>query len=362
MRASDIVNQLAVRLPALVDDFTDQFSVTSLTRVGTTVTATTAAAHGLTTGRQVNITGAQTPITISSLTRVGIVGTMVTAADHDITTGAGFNVQIDGATEAEFNGTFTLLSAPNRRTITFQMVDSGATTATGAPLLLNGSNPFQSYNGLRAVTATPTTTTFEFEVTDSTLFTPASGTIVAKTDPRITASVAFERIVDFYTKQEVDKAYLIVVLGDAIANKNRNIDTDATDNIQRGNYFNQKLIQGVSLFLLLPVSAQIAGRKARDRAEELLSPICQSILTAKFPSLVENSNNPLMLSSHGFQDYNGAVYVHQYTFEATLQLGPSDIFEPDDDVAFRDMDLTIGLDVGTETFNTLIDLDEVPLP
>ena len=133
MRAQDIVNQLAVRLPALVDDFTDQFSVTSLTRVGTTVTATTSAAHGLTTGRQVNITGAQTPIAVSSLTRVGIVGTMVTDAEHDITTGAGFDVQIDGATESEFNGTFILLTAPNRRTITFQMADSGATTASGAP-------------------------------------------------------------------------------------------------------------------------------------------------------------------------------------------------------------------------------------
>jgi hypothetical protein len=362
MRASDIVNQLAVRLPALVNDFTDQFSVTSLARVGTTVTATTSAAHGLVVNQQVNITGAQTPITISSLTRVGIVGTLVTAADHDITENAGFDVQISGATEAEFNGTFVLLSQPNRRTITFIMVDSGPTTATGSPLLLNGSSPLQQYNGLQKVTVVPTTTTFEYEVTDSTLFTPAAGTIVAKTNPRITSSVAFERIEQFYTKQAIDDAYLIVVLGDGIANKNRNIDTDATDNIQRGNYFNQKLIQGVSLFLLIPTSAQIAGRKARDRAEELLSPICQSILTAKFPSLVENDNNPLMLSSHGFQDYTGAVYVHQYAFEATLQLGPTDIFEPDDDVAFRDIDLTIGMDVGTETFNTLIDLDDEILP
>lgn len=362
MRASDIVNQLAVRLPALVDDFTDQFTVSSLTRSGTTVTVTTAAVHGLVVNQQVNVTGAQTPITITSLTRLGIVGTLVTDADHDITENAGFDVQISGATESEFNGTFTLLSVPNRRTIKFTMDDSGATTATGTPLLLNGSSPFQSYNGLQKVTAIPTTTTFQYEVTDSTLFTPASGTIVAKTNPRITASVSFERVANFYTKQKPDEAYLIVVLGDSIANKNRSIDTDATDNIQRGNFFNQKLIQGVSLFLLLPTSAQIAGRKARDRAEELLSPICQSILTAKFPSLVENNNNPLMLSSHGFQDYNGAVYVHQYTFEATLQLGSSDIFEPDDDVAFRDIDLTMGLDVGTETFNTLIDLDDEPLP
>jgi hypothetical protein len=344
-----------------VDDFTDQFAVTSLTRSGTTVTATTSAPHGLSVGKQVNITGAKTPIAITSITRVGIVATLASSADHDVTENAGFDVQIEGATESEFNGTFTLLTEPNRRTLTFQVADSGPTSATGSPLLLSGSSPLQSYNGLREITAVPTTTTFEYEVTDSTLFTPASGTIVAKTSPRISAAVDFERLIDAYTKQKVDEAWLFVVMGDALADKNRNIDTDSTDNIQNGNYFNQRLIQTVQLFVFIPSSGEIAGRDARDRAEELLKPICNSILGVKFPSLVENSNNPLMLSGHGLQAYNTAFYAHQYAFEATLQLGPSDIFVPTDDVAFRDMDLTIGLDVGTETFNTLIDLDDEPL-
>ena len=61
MRAADIVQQLARFLPSFVDDFTAQINLTSLTRVSTTATATTAAAHGLITGQQVNITGAQTP-------------------------------------------------------------------------------------------------------------------------------------------------------------------------------------------------------------------------------------------------------------------------------------------------------------
>lgn len=361
MRAQDIVNQIATILPSLVDDFTSQFAISSLTRSGTTVTVTTAAVHGLQTGHQVNITGAQTPITVSSIDRVGIAATMVTDADHDMTENAGFDVQIDGATESEFNGTFTLLSVPNRRTIKFQVDDSGPTSATGSPLLLNGSNSFQSYNGLREVTAVPSTTTFEYEVTDSTLFTPASGTIVAKTNPRVSSGIDIDSLVAAYTKQKNDDGWLFVVMGDAVADKNRNIDTDSTDNIQRGNYFNQRLIQTVQLFVFLPTSRQIAARAARDRCEELLKPICNSVLTARFPSLVENNNNPLMLTGHGVQAYDSAFYVHLYSFEATLQLGPSDIFVPSDDVAFRDMDITIGLNVGTEEFNTLIDLDDEPL-
>lgn len=360
MRASDIVNQLAVVLPGLVDDFTTNIVASSLTRAGTTVTVTTAAAHSLSVGNQANITGALTPISCG-ITRVGIVATVVTTADHDMTENAGFDVQIEGATEAEFNGTFTLLSVPNRRTLTFQVADSGPTVATGAPLLLNGSSPFQSYNGLQEITAVPTSTSFEYEIADSTLFTPASGTIVAKTLPRISAGLDIDRLVAAYTKHDADVAWLFVVMGDAVADKNRGIDTDSTDNLQRGHFFNQRLIQTVQLFVFFPASAQIAGRAARDRCEELLSPICQSVLSAKFPSLVENDNNPLMITGHGLELYNSAIYVHQYAFEATLQLGESDIFKPTDDVAFRDMDITIGLDVGTETFNTLIDLDDEPL-
>lgn len=345
MRASDIVNQLAALLPTFVDDFTDQISVVSLDRAGTTVTAVTASAHGLAVGQQINMTGAQTPIVIDSITRNGMAATLVTATDHDMTENAGFNVQIDGANESEFNGTFTLLDVPNRRTIVFQVPDSGPVTATGSPLLLNGSKVTDTYNGIREVTTVPDATTFTYEVNDSTLFTPAAGTIVAKITPRISASVNFERLLDAYTRQPPDKAWLFVVIGDGLANKNRNIDTDSTDNIQNGNYFNQRIIQSVQLFVMLPTSNQIAGRNARDRCEELLKPICNCVLGARFPSLVENNNNPLMLNAHGFQAYNSAFYVHQYAFEATLQLGPSDIFVPQEDVAFRDICLEQSIDV-----------------
>lgn len=360
MRASDIVTQLAIYLPALVDDFTTQVAAVSLTRSGTTVTVTTDTDHGLTVGTQANITGALTPISCG-ITRNGILATLVTASDHDITENAGFDVQIEGATESEFNGTFVLNSVPNRRTTTFIVDDSGPLVATGSPLLLSGSSPLQQYNGLRTITVVPTTTTFEYEISDATLFTPASGDIVIKTLPRISSAVTLDRIVASYTKQENNRAWLFVILGDGVADKSRRIDTDATDNIQSGNYFNQRLIQVVQLYVFLPTTAEIGGREARDRCEELLNPICQSVLGAKFPSLVENTNNPLMITGHGLELYNGAFYVHQYAFEATIQLGPSDIFQPTDDVAFRDIELTIGLDVGTETFETNIDLDEVPL-
>ena len=356
MRASDIVNQLARYLPAMVDDFTTQIAISALSSTGTTATATTAAPHGLLVGQQVNITGAIVPVAITSIDRVGTIATMVTTTDHDLTENAGFDVVITGATEPEFNGTFKLLRVLNRRTITFQVADSGATAATGAPLLMNGSNPFQTYNGIRQITAV-TASSFDFEV-PAGLYSPASGTIIAKTGIRISSSVEYERIEQAYTKQNPNEAWLFVVMNDAVADKNRRIDIGATDNLQQGNYFNQRLIQSVSLYCVMPTANQIAGRSARDRCEELLKPICNSVLTCRFPSLVENSNNPLMITGHGYQFYNTAIYIHQYSFEATLQMGESDIFVPDVDVAFRDIDLTNAFAHGNGLTTTEIDLDD----
>jgi len=357
LRASDIVNQLASSLPIYADDFTDQISVSSLTRSGTTVTVSCSANHGLSVGEQVFITGAQTPISIASLTRTGTIARIVTDSDHDITLNAGFDVQTSGFNESEFNGTFVLSNVPNRRTIDFVVADSGPTTGTGTGLLLNGSSPLQQYNGLKEVTTIVSLTDFEYEISDSSLFTPAAGTIVVKSLPRISSAISYDLIERAYTKQDSGKGWLFVVLGDAVADKNRNINTDSVDNLQVGNFFNQRLIQAVHLYLVLPAADETAGSSSRDRSEELLKPICQSILSYRFPSLVENSNNPLMITGHGAQAYTGPYYVHQYTFEATLQMGLSDIYQPDDHVAFRDISFTGKFDHGTGEDGVTADID-----
>lgn len=362
MRAQDFILQLSAKLPTLVDDFTTSFSVSSLTRTGTTVTASTTTAHGLSIGKSVNIVGAQTPISITSIDRVGIMATLVTSADHDMTEGAFTTVEISSANESEFNGTFPLLRVTNRRTVTFQVVDAGPISSTGSPLLLNGSSPLQSYNGLKNVTAIPTTTTFQYEITDSTLFTPVSGIITAKTSPRISGAVTDERALESYTAQKTNDAWLYVVINDAVANKSRTLEIDGTDNIQRTNHFKQFISQTVSLFVFLTTSDQISGRLAGDRAQELFKPICQSILFAKFDSLLSNGKyNALMFNEHGFHGYNKAFYIHRYTFEIQLLMGIDDTVGADEDVAFRDISMSQGHNVGTGVINTEIDLDDKPL-
>ncbi len=362
MKAEAIVQQLALLLPAVTDKFTDNFSVSSLVRSSTTVTATTTVAHGRAVGQQANITGAQTPLTISSLTRLGVVGTLVTDNRHDLTEGVSLTVEISGAVEAEFNGTFTILIVPNRKTVTFTMADSGATTATGTPLLLNGASALQTYNGLQQITAVPTTTTFEYEITDTTLFSPAAGTIEARTQPRISAHADAELLIKAYTTKPQDKLWAFVVLGDSVASKSRKINSDAVDNLQLGNEYRQQIIDPFSVYVFFPTSAEIGARESRDNAQDIYRPLCQSLLFSKIDSdLAVGAQNPIIFTDHGFFAYNQAFYVHVYNFQTVADLTFDDTVGHSLDVAFRDIEMTLGVDVGTGVMTADINLDDVIL-
>lgn len=365
MKSSDIVLRLAQKLPPLTDKFTNNINLLTLTRVAMVATGTTAAAHGLVVGQQINITGSESPITISTLTRSGVIGTLITSTDHDITEITGQVVKMSGSNEVGFNGTFTLINVVNRKTITFTMIDAGPVTATGAPLLLNGSSIFQGYNGLYAVATTPTTTTFTYVLTTTPALTTATGTIVARTNPRISRAISEQRAIDAYTAQPTpNDAWAFVILGDVLASKSRKIDSDATANIQRGEEYRQQLIQPFSVIVIIPTSSEISGADARDLAEDLLRPLCRSLIFSKFDSgLYVGAQNPVVFSDHGFLAYDTAFYVHSYAFQAVADLTFDDTIMYDDNVALRNIDTNIFLDVGTgeDPIEANVDLDNTAL-
>ena len=377
MIASDVVLQLATSLPRLSEFFTDNFSVASVTTAisgsDLIVTVTTTAAHGLSVNQGVTVLGAKTPIAISTFVRSGTIGTITTATDHDFTFGqvggalsgtGSANAETSGATEVEFNGQFRITGVPNRRTIQVEMTNSGPTAATGTPILENGSSVLQTYNGIQRVTSVPTTTSFTYLLTGGAGLADPIGTISIRANARISSAISLESIIDAYTQQDPDKLWAFVVLEDVIASKDRRILSDATDNIQRSNYFRQQIIQPVSIYVIFPTAIQqIAGRRSRDMAEEIFQPICQSVLFKRFNTLLSSGEyNPLQFLSHGFGAYNDAFYIHQYSFEQVADLFFADTVGHDEDVALRDINVIFGNNVGTGQFTANIDLDEDQLP
>lgn len=369
MKAADIVTQLALRLPLYTSLFTENTPVTSLSRSGSVVTANCGDAHNLEPGDRVAIVGAVEVIPIGTLTRSGTTGTLVTDTDHDLTNPIAATITISGATEPEFNGTFPRLNVSNRRTITFEMADSGATVATGSPVLEGAESYLRRYDGSYAVLEALTDVGFTFQNSVTSLPDPIGSAIQARAKARVASAADAERALAAYTKQEIDKLWAFVVLEDVLASKSRNVQSDATDNIQKGSEFRQQIIQPFSVFTVTPTSNQISASAARDQAEDVFLAICRSVLSHQFDSnlFVAATQGPTQFVSHGTFRYDSAVYVHAYSFQQTVDLTFDDTVGHSDDVAFRDLDLVIQPDLSEDqpatqgTMTASIDLDDVPL-
>jgi len=150
-------------------------SVSSITRSGSVATVTTAIDHGFTTDNLVNLRGAKqdeyngqfpvasvpttttftvaitgTPVTpatgtlvavnaeasaisVSSISRSGATATITTGSAHGV--GVGESINIRGASQTEYNGLFTVVSAPTTTTITVTVSGAPVTPATGTIFL-----------------------------------------------------------------------------------------------------------------------------------------------------------------------------------------------------------------------------------
>lgn len=359
MKASDVVNKLTLEVHKHTDLFSDVVTISSIVRSGTTTTITTSSAHGLLPGKGFYISDAIMPITISSLTRAGTTGTLVTATDHDLTLPIAPTIQISGAANQEFNGTFTTINILNRRTITFTIANSGPTSTTGAKLL-GAARYDQEFNGFHQVDTVVSPTSFTYLGAGGFDGAGIGGKV--KTNLRVTAAASMERVVDAFTKQATNKAYLFVVLGDvSVANSSKSQDIAMIAG-RAGNYM-QLIKETVGLFVICGTKEDIGGRYTRDLMSDLLPALTKSICFFEFPSsLYNDKSNPLVFVSHANRMYDSAIYVHEFIFEATSQMLVQDTIGSDPDVALRNIDMTLYPDLdGTGFMHTNIDLDEEPL-
>lgn len=356
MKSSDIISQLRSTLPSLTSYFSDDVSITSLSKSGTTVTAVTASAHGLTTGDYVYITGAKRRTPIASITRTGTVASATTSTPHDLTETWHTSVEIEGADQAEYNGEATLLSANTRSTFTFT-VDSGATTpATGTMYLLE---PWRrGFNGWVAVTVVDGTT-FTYTSDDSYTAT-ATGTMLVRKLPRISGALTVERAVESYTKFGQNKLWAFVVLGDATASRDRYAFSDAIATHTTGSMFRQVVLHDIDVFVFVPTKDTVSGRAERDLITDISTYLYRSLLGKTYPTyLVDEPVSVLNLAGHGVFSWNNGFYVHRFSFETSSEITKNDVTAPTFTRAFRDAVFEFNNeDFGVEILSTNVNLDD----
>ena len=180
---------------------------------------------------------------------------------------------------------------------------------------------------------------------------------------RVTGVVSAERIIDIYTETPPTDLWAFVVLADVSASKDRNILNDATSAQVGDTFRNQKLLQGFSVFVVSPADTELAARQTRDLMEDIAVFLYSSLLGVAFDSGFFADKKWLVTTlGHSFQFYNTAFYIHEYPFEMLAQILIEDSVGRPDDVAFRDIDITMNINTGVEPLTATVDLDEVPLP
>lgn len=358
MKTEDVVKQLAGVLPGVTTLFSKQIAVSSLVFSGGIATATTAVAHGLKTNQFVTVSGAFSPTLITSINRIGTVATAVTTTDHDLTFGFQDTVQIEGATETEYNGTHELLSVPNRRTFTFSVQGSPATPATGSPQLLE--NRLNSYNGRHQITVIDTTN-FTFPLTTSP-GSPATGSPVVHTQIRVSRSITAERALAAYTEQKQNNLWAFVVADDPIISRDRGLLTDAVSTLSPSDYNHIRQIENFSVYVVIPATNSIAGGAEMDLVEDIRILLYKSLVGVKLPSNLVNPRQYIVVpSGDEFFGYNEAYYVHRFTFQTARDIAIEDFVDDKNSVAFRNIEIQTLNDFEETVLTTTVDLDDEPL-
>ncbi len=365
MIAEDIIKLLVANLPRHTDSFSEQTAIDAITTTGSVATATVAAGHNLITDDLVTIVGATNDVAVDTLDRVETVATVVTLTDHDITlsardiAGGVFDkITLSGFAESEFNGTFTLLSAPKRRIFTIQVADAGPVSGTGSGIAIDAA--VNGYNQTVNVT-----------VTSSTVFTyPHGGSVVldAGGSPifhslwRISGAITAPRFLDeSYEATPAGELWAVVVLGDVVASKQRENRADSAARFGgQSTYFRQELTQPFQIYVVQTLTDDLSGRQARDTLEQEVVPaIFKSVVGYDFDTFfTAGQSKRVTFEDHSVFAYDTAVYAHEFNFEMEVEIIAEDIVPLDQDVAFRDVELTFNFQTGTQSRTATVDLDE----
>ncbi len=343
MKAEDIIKQLQFALPNNSGLFTDEYSISNMFRISTTVTVVVEGKLTLKTGDFVNVVGTNTATPIVSMTNLGCSGDAntieaISNSEVELTEQYNKTVTIVNAAPSEYNGSFTLLSTPLYNKFTFAVPKTVTTPITEFGNVLE--NRSYGYNGRFQITVI-SSNTFTYEL-DYDTPAPEFSNGVVRIRPRISGAVAIERAEDSYTKQQDNKYWAYVVLGDTVANKESTIETDSVYTHAYGQNFYQNLIVNFDVYIFAPSTRSISGRDIRDSMEDVMPALFKSILGVSLPYQLTNQGKPdnnstVTFVSQGFEAYMDAYYIHRFTFSTTIDLNSNDITPISQNAPFKKM-------------------------
>jgi len=344
MKVSEAIEKLYAILPFLTDKFSQKVSITNITFSGTTATVTTETSHGLGVNDTCTVLDLYAPLDIISINRTSNQLTVITSGNHDITSGFQESVALNGSNEPEFNGTFSIISVDSNTQLTLSTVDSGATVATGSPILEQTTG--SSYNGVigyKTVVSVPDLNSFTY-TTQSALSGSISSLGNVAVGFRITGAVSFESALDMYTANSDNEYWAFVVSGSAVASKDRGNNSDAIYVYNTNTGFRQELSQSFSVFVFATASDEIDAYLIKDTMQDVGVSLVKSLVGSKIDDgFTVGDYYATVYDTHLTQFYNKGIYTHNFIFQTTTQINDSDIFTPSNDVAFNSANIEMNV-------------------
>lgn len=339
MKIEEVVRHLYLYLPDHSTLFTDSITVTNLSRSGSTVTGQTAAAHNLSTNQLIRIGGALIPNQIVSLTQTGGIASAECADDTDLTEGYTETVIISGANEADYNGTFTLLSVDTVNKFTFAINPAAPATATGAAILLHENRLINTYNGNHTVSSTPTANSFTYNLAANlNPYTPVSNTgIDIITNFRISGAANETRISEYIANSKnLSDPWLFVIFDPSTSSKDRNDFSDANNQKSKTVEYRQLIIQPFKILVFTPANTSITARENYDDMIDLRAALVHTLVGFIPDSeFSETGRFKVTFQGDGIFGYAGSYYIHEFNFESVFYINEIDIYQDDITVAMR---------------------------
>jgi hypothetical protein len=361
MKISPIIQLLQQNLPKYTDKFTNQNTVTSGSVVNGLVSCVTSSLHGFVSGEYVVIHNAVVSVQITSIVVLNNMATIATDEDNGHNETFNFkntfsddiNVELINFSNASLNGTFKIVSVPNRYKIlaTIDIAD-GTYTADGS-LLNYASNEL---NGVHSVTSTGTST-FTYQV-DSIINSEIYSEPTINSYIRITGSSTLKRALASYTEQDTagaiddGKYFLFVTHGNTTSNRDRNSVTDK-NTIQVGQDYKLILNEDFDVNVFVKVNNQLSNVILRDIMEDIKIAIFKVLLRTQPPlQYVSNANYQILFDSDYEVDTdNNSYMVQAYKFITSYDVTFGDTSEIQDIAPFRDITLDLNYDTITREIN-----------
>lgn len=360
MKIKPLVSLFQQTLPKYTDFFSDNFDVSSGNVASGLVTLVTSKNHNLQINQYITVYNAFISVDVTSFNVLNNIATIETSADHGLSMSMNYKtrtnvltVDLSEFTDTSLNGTFTLLSVPNRNKFTISItVADGAYTADGK--VINYAT--NVVNGVHQVTVI-NDTTFTYTISDTSITSDILGTPHIGSNFRITGANDIVRANAAYTKQGLDKYYLFITYGSSVTSKDRNILNDSTATFSQHSEFRLRLIEDFDVNIFAPVDQELTALDARDNIEDIKLAIFKTILRFEQLKQFSSDSKEQYVYINDFQvEANNSYLIHGYKFGTLYDVTIQDTAMYGDFAPFRDIDLSLA--VGSETIENNINLDD----